>query len=169
MRGPLGRKDEMTRTSGWVIPTLLLGSFQVQAPPFSFAGVSLTSDFRTVAARYPHSTPQSEYVLLAPEDVRDHVSAIEISGSGPTRRVRIGFETHGTSGQLEYPRCATIESKVRTQFGRPQEIRSFMEEASPRADRIWRSQTEELTLLCFADRGHLWAEAVQITPRVRSQ
>jgi hypothetical protein len=158
----------VTRTSACEISALLVLAVQVQAPAFSFAGVSLRSDFRAVAARYPHSTPQSEYVLLAPEDVRDHISAIEVSGSGATRRVRVSFETQGTGSEPEYPRCATIESKVSTQFGRPQEIRRFMEEASPRADRIWRSETEELALLCFSHHGHLWAEAVHITPRDRS-
>jgi hypothetical protein len=104
-------------------------------------------------------------VSLAPEDVHDHVSAIEVSGTGSTRRVRIAFETQAGGGQAEYPRCETLEAKLIGQFGRPQTVRRFMEEASPRADRIWRSQTEELTLICFAERGRLWAEAVIITPR----
>jgi hypothetical protein len=100
-----------------------------------------------------------------PEDVHDHISAIEVSGTGSTRRVRIAFETQAGGGQAEYPRCETLEAKLIGQFGRPQTVRRFMEEASPRADRIWRSQTEELTLICFAERGRLWAEAVIITPR----
>ena len=155
----------MFATSGRALYALLLWGAQAQTPAFSFDGVSLGSDFPAVAARYPHSTPQDGYVSLAPEDVHDHISAIEVSGNGPTRRVRIAFETRGPAGQAEYPRCATIEGQLVGRFGRPQEVRRFMEEASPRADRVWRSLTEELTLICFAERGHLWAEAVQITPR----
>lgn len=156
----------MTAALSRALCALLLWGTQVQVPTFAFAGVSLSSDFRAVAARYPHSRPQSEYVSLAPEDVHDHISAIEVSGTGSTRRVRIAFETRGASGQPEYPRCATIEAQLIGQFGRPQAVRRFMEEASPRADRIWRSRTEELTLVCFeAERGRLWAEAVQITSR----
>ncbi len=155
----------MTTVSDQALYALLLWGAQVQAPAFSFDGVSLGSDFSAVAARYPHSTPQDGYVSLAPEDVHDHISAIEVSGTGPTRRVRITFETRGAGGQAEYPRCATIEAQLVGRFGRPQEIRRFMEEASPRADRLWHSSTEELMLICFAERGHLWAEAVQITPR----
>jgi hypothetical protein len=155
----------MIITWWWAMQLLVLWAAQAQAPTFSFAGVSLSSDFRAVAARYPHSRPQSEYVSLAPEDVHDHISTIEVSGTGSTRRVRIAFETRGLGGQAEYPRCRVLEAKLIGQFGRPQTISRFMEEASPRADRIWRSQTEELTLMCFAEHGHLWAEAVQITPR----
>jgi hypothetical protein len=155
----------MTAASSRALSALLLWAPQVQAPVFSFAGVSLSSDFQAIADRYPHSRPQSEYVSLAPEDVHDHISAIEVSGTGSTRRVRIAFETRGASGRADYPRCAAIEAQLVGRFGRPQAVRRFMEEASPRADRLWRSQTEELTLICFAERGHLWAEAVQITPR----
>jgi hypothetical protein len=155
----------MTAASGRALYALLLWGAHAQIPAFSFAGVSLGSNFQDIAARYPHSSPQSEYVSLAPEDVHDHISAIEVSGSGPTRRVRITFETRGAGGQAEYPRCATIEAQLSGRFGRPHAVRRFMEEASPRADRLWRSATEELTLLCFAERGQLWAEAVQITPR----
>jgi hypothetical protein len=154
----------MIAALGWALPYFLLWGTQGQVPIFSFAGISLKSDFRAVAARYPHSSPQSEYILLAPEDRHDHISAIEISGTGSTRRVRIAFEIQAPSGQPEYPKCATVQARLAEQYGRPQAIRRFMEEASPRADRIWRSRTEELILICFAERGHLWAEAVQISP-----
>lgn len=144
---------------------LSLWGAQLQVPTLSYAGISLNSDFQAVAARYPHSRPEREYISLAPEDVHDHISAIEISGTGSTRRVRIAFETSGAGGHPEYPSCATIEARVSHQFGRPQAVRRFMEEASPRADRVWHSRTESLTLICFSEKGHLWAEAVQITPR----
>jgi len=42
----------------------------------------------------------------------------------------------------------------------------FYEEASRRADRVWQSPAEQLTLICFeGPRRRLLAEAVQITPR----
>ena len=156
----------MSFDCGGALRGLLIMGVQVQASTFAFAGVSLSSDFRTVAARYPHSTPQDQYVSLAPEDIHDHISAIEISGSGSNRRVRVAFETLGAGGRHDYPQCAAIEAKLAAQFGRPQAIRRFHEESSPRADRIWRSQTEQLTLICFGgERGRLSAEAVEITPR----
>ena len=150
-----------------LLPLLLIAPVQGPGVPFMFDGVGLSSDFRAVAARYPHSTPQDQYVSLAPQDVHDHISAIEVSGAGKNRRVRIAFETRTPSGRLDYPTCAAVEAKVTAQFGRPQEIRRFEEEASPRADRIWRSPTEEMVLLCFTPPHgrRLLAEAVQITPR----
>jgi hypothetical protein len=155
----------MTLPLPWLIPLLVVG-VSAQAPSFTFAGIGLESDLKAVAARYPHSTPESGYVRLAPEDIHDHVSSIGISGTGAGRRVRITFETDGPSGGPEYPRCKTIESKLIAQFGAPHDIRRFSEEASQRADRIWRSQSEELTLLCFKGaRGTYWAEAVQIARR----
>ena len=155
----------MIAASRWALPALLFMGIRGQVPTFSFAGIGLSSDFQAVAARYPHSSPQGNYLSLAPEDMHDHISAIEVSGTGSTRRIRIAFEIPMASGQPEYPGCATVEAKVTDQYGRPQAIHRFSEEASPRADRIWRSRTEELTLICFAERGRLWAEAVQITPR----
>jgi hypothetical protein len=132
---------------------------------FSFAGVSLSSDFKTVAARYRRSTPQASYISLVPEDSHDHISAIGISGAGPTRRVRIAFEIRTAKG-LEYPTCAEMEARIVRSYGRPQQIRRFDEEASKRADRIWQSKIEELALLCFARPGaRLLSEAVQIAPR----
>ena len=137
-----------------------------QARPFSYAGVSLASDFKAVAARYPHSTPQDNYVRLDPADIHDHISAIELSGDGPSRRVRILFEIQESDARLRYPLCRDVEKKIASTFGRPNQIRRFAEEASPRADRIWRSDTEELTLVCFGDGGGIFrAEAVQITRR----
>jgi hypothetical protein len=148
------------------LPALVIAGAQIQASAFSFDGVSLHSDFREVAARYPHSTPQDQYVSLSPQDIHDHISEIEVSGTGRGRRVRIGFETRPDGQHPDYPTCAAIEAKLVPRFGRPQAIRRFYEEATARADRVWRSPTEELTLLCFKGARHrLLAEAVLITPR----
>jgi hypothetical protein len=147
---------------------VLLGLLGVpqQGTSYAYAGVSLSSDFKVVAARYPHSLPQDSYVRLEPEDAHDHISAIEVSGAGPSRRVRVTFEIEETTGRPRYPRCSEIEAKLVSTYGAPQEIRRFSEEASLRADRIWRSETEQLVLLCFRGvGGAFWAEAVQITPR----
>jgi len=149
-----------------VLPALVFASLQFQAPTFSFDGISLQSDFREVAARFPHSTPQDQYLSLTPEDVHQHVSSIEVSGSGPNRRVRIGFETRPEGEHPDYPACSAIEAKLVWQFGRPHAIRRFHEEATVRADRVWQSPTEELTLICFVGaRRQALAEAVLITRR----
>jgi hypothetical protein len=137
-----------------------------QAPAYSFDGIGLSSDFKTVAARYSHSTPQDQYVLLAPADIHDHISAIEVSGAGMTRRVRVAFETRPDGRRPDYPACAQVEATLVRQYGQPHTIHRFYEEASRRADRVWQSPAEQLTLLCFeGPRRRLLAEAVQITPR----
>jgi hypothetical protein len=151
---------------GLAILPLLLASAPKQAASFSYAGVSLESDLTQVAARYPHSTPQGDYLRLEPQDVHDHISSIEVSGSGLARRVRIAFELQDAAGRARYPRCEEIEARLVAPFGAPKEIRRFSEEAALRADRVWRSDTEELVLLCFRmSEGLLLAEAVQITRR----
>jgi hypothetical protein len=148
-----------------ILPFLLLGT-PAQGKSFSYAGVSLGSDLEGVAARYPNSTRQGSYIRLGPEDVHDHISGIEVSGTGHNRRVRVIFELQDATGQPQYPRCRDIETQITSAFGPPQEIRRFAEEASPRADRTWRSGTEQLALLCFRGvGGRFWAEAVQITSR----
>lgn len=158
-------------TIRWVIGLLLAcrsTPLIAQVQPFTFAGVGLQSDFKTVVARYPHSRPQDQYVSLDAQDIHDHISAIEVSGAGPTRRVRIAFETHPAGKRVDYPSCAAVETTLVQRYGPPQDIHHFVEEASPRADRVWRSATEELTLICFKGPGRQFlAEAVQITPRRR--
>jgi hypothetical protein len=65
----------MSRGPRWILLGGPFAGLLVQAQHFVFAGVGLQSDFRTVAARYPHSVPQGEYLALAPEDAHDHISA----------------------------------------------------------------------------------------------
>jgi hypothetical protein len=154
----------LTGLRGVVLPLLLFAA-PPQARSFTYAGIGLGSDFKAVAARHPHSTPQGEYVRLEPEDMHDHISGIGISGTGPGRRVRIAFETMGPKDRPVYPKCGEIEAALAKAYGPAGEIRRFSEEASPRADRIWRSTAEEMTLMCFKQHGVLWAEAVQITRR----
>jgi len=53
----------------WVFGTLIVirsAALDAQVQGFSFAGVGLQSTFKSVAARYPHSTPQDQFVTLAP-------------------------------------------------------------------------------------------------------
>ncbi len=136
---------------------------QIKPPTFTFDGVSLDTDFKIIAAKYKGSDVQDAYVRLSPADVHDHISSIEVSGAGASRRVRIGFELESAKGPI-YPTCADIEQRLTQPYGKPDDIRRFSEEATPRADRIWRSPTEMLTLLCFQSRTQWLAEAVMITP-----
>ena len=147
------------------LPALLVVAGLAQGKSFGYAGIGLGSEPEAVAARHPGSTLQGDYLRLAPDDTLDHISAIGISGTAATRRVRIGFELTQATGSPTYPRCSAVEARLGRDFGSPQEIRRFTEEASPRADRVWRSPTEEMTLICFRDGGVLRAEAVLITPR----
>lgn len=138
----------------------------VQLQAFSFAGLSLDSDLNQVATRYPHSDRAGSYIYVAPKDSHDHISGIEISGAGATRRMRVSFESRRERHLPQHPACARVQAKLEHQFGRPSGLRRFAEEASRRADRVWRSRTEVLTLICFAGpRGQWLAEAVQINRR----
>ena len=141
----------------------VLAQAQTRPSPFTFDGVGLDTDFKAVAAKYKNSERQDAYVRLSPADVHDHISSIEVSGTGATRRVRIGFELESPKGPV-YPTCAAIEQRITKTYGKPDDIRRFSEEATPRADRVWKSAAETMTLLCFQQRGQWLAEAVMITP-----
>ena len=97
--------------------------------------------------------------------MHDHISGIGVSGAGLDRRVRIALEMVGPKDRLVYPKCGEIEAALVKAYGPPQDIRRFSEEASPRADRIWLSAAEEMTLVCFKEHGVLLAEAVRISRR----
>lgn len=157
----------MVKSFWHLVPlTVPMVAMVLQAQAFSFAGLSLGSDLNQVATRYPHSDRVGSYIHVAPNDSHDHISGIEISGAGATRRVRVSFESRRQGQQPEYPTCAHVQAKLEKRFGPPSSIRRFAEEASRRADRLWRSRTEVLTLICFGgSRGQWLAEAVQINRR----
>ena len=138
----------------------------IQTAHFSFAGVDLDSEFDRVAARFPHSASQGQHLSIAPADVHDHVTAIDMSGHGQSRRVRISFEQQRPGGALDYPACERIEAILVRAYGRPTSVLRFTEERTTRADRVWQSAGEEMRLVCFSDkRPGFLAEAVQITRR----
>ena len=137
-----------------------------QTPALTFAGIGLHSRLDSVALGYPHSQRVGDYIYVAAEDSRQHIFGIGISGTGAGRRVRISFEEQKQGGRPGYPACATVESAIERRYGPPDTVRRFSEEASERADRVWRRATEELTLACFRNpAGRLWAEAVIIVRR----
>jgi len=132
-----------------------------QARVFSFAGVGLGSDLSQVARRYPRSLKNGDILYVDPADTTDHISTIALSGAGPSRRLRVTFELE-RGGRKDNPACADVQRMLDAQFGVPT-IRTFREEAVERADRQWRSATEEMTLVCFAGPRRAWlAEAVVI-------
>jgi hypothetical protein len=149
----------------WILLYASLTGLLAQAQHFAFAGVGLRSDLQQVAARYPRSVPLGQHLVLAPEDAHDGISTIEISGTGGGRRVRISFETRPDGREPDYPRCREVEEKVAQLYGRPHQIVRFNEESSRRVDRVWRSATEEMRLVCFKGARRLLAEAVLITTR----
>ena len=80
--------------------------------------------------------------------------------------MRVAFETRPDRQHAAYPMCAAIEAQLVRQYGHPHFVRRFLEEASSRADQIWRSGTEERTLVCFKGPGRAFlAEAALITTR----
>jgi hypothetical protein len=141
----------------------------LQGPDLTFAGIGLRSELDSVAVRFPHSQRAGDYLYVAPEDSREHISVIGISGSGDSRRVRISFERRREPAGPEYPTCAAVQAGIARRFGRPDSIRTFTEEATERSDRLWRRGLEALTLVCFrrAPGARLWAEAVVLEPRPR--
>ena len=155
----------MRRDSPRALPALLITVGLAQGKSFTYAGIGLGTELPALAVRHPGATLQGDYLRLSPDDTRDHISAVGISGTGTARRVRIMFERTSSAGSPVYPRCTEVETRLGRDFGSPQEVRRFTEEASPRADRVSRSSTEEMTLICFRNRGVFRAEAVQITPR----
>ena len=135
---------------------------------FSYSNVGLASDLAAVAMRYPRSTLVGEYLYIAREEIRDFVTGIGLSGAGATRRLRISFESARGNREPMYPACADVQRSLEVRYGRPQAVREFSEEASPRSDRIWTAVDEEMTLVCFQPPGRrvrFMAEALVIVRR----
>jgi hypothetical protein len=152
------------------VPIIAFVSLAGLQPVFTFAGIGLNSNLESVAAAYPHSNHVGEYLYVAPQDRRQHMAVVELSGSGATRRLRISFEIPGRGGQPVYPKCAAVHKGLADRYGPPVAVRNFDEESSRRSDRVWQSSREEMTLVCFRRPGQrrtseFLAEAVVIHPR----
>jgi hypothetical protein len=158
------------RAGIWIGLALLAAVGGAAPTSFEFAGIGLDSDLDAVARRYPGSQRVGDYLHVASREVRDHITGIGISGAGPTRRVRLGFEKTTDEGPPLYPVCADVERRLTRDYGPPGAIREFDEEAMRRMDRVWSNEFEELVLMCFKDAsGRVRAEGVTITPRSKSK
>jgi hypothetical protein len=158
---------KMSITSTTAAALAVVAVLAGQVPHFTFAGLDLDSDLDSIAKRYPQSTRVGDYLYVSPRDCKTSISGIELSGAGPTRRLRIAFESRGSNGRPVYPVCGDVQRGIEKSYGKPM-VREFSEEASRRSDRIWRSAGEQMTLICFANPGRatpLFAEAVVIVPR----
>lgn len=145
---------------------LLITLAPAQVTRFFFAGVGLSSEFQAVVVRYPHSNIGDGHIAVARADSQDHISEISISGSGPNRMVRVGFEFRLDKGRLDYPACRDVQRGLVLRYGPPTSSRQFMEEAVRDTEVLWQSDSEELRLRCFQHgRGRPLAEAVVISPR----
>lgn len=141
----------------------------LQAGGFTFHGIGLGSDLAAVATRYPGARYSGDTIYVSASASRRE-TVIQLSGTGPTRRLRISFEARGGGDRAVYPACADIHGELETRYGAPAEVRNVVEEASPRSDRIWRIANEEMTLVCFREPPRraitgLFAEAIVIVPR----
>ena len=167
------RGDRRGWLAAWLVPLLLALAIPglAQEGPLTFVGLGLRSDLATVEARYPRSHRVGNYVYVAPEESHDHVYGIEVPDDGPGRRLRVTFErpdgVPSPDGSGRYPTCASVQRQIERAYGSPASILEFAEEASWRADRLWRRGLEELRLICFGERNRpasLEAEAVVIVP-----
>jgi uridine kinase len=167
------RGDRRGRLAAWLVPLLLAVATPAlaQEGALTFAGLGLRSGVATLEARYPRSQRVGNYVYVAPEESHDHIYGIEVSGVEPGRRLRVTFErpdgVPSPDGSGRYPTCASVQGVIERANGSPASIVEFAEEASWRADRVWRRGLEELRLICFGERNRpasLQAEGVVIVP-----
>jgi hypothetical protein len=139
------------------------------AEGFAYADIGLQTTLAEARTRFPSSKVVGDDIYVSDRDRRDHVSGIQMAGSGKPRRVRLNFERPrdpAGRGQPQFPKCKVIESDLRARYGAPDEVQKFAAEAQLRADRIWKGARETLTLVCFAGpSAELLAEAVVISGR----
>ncbi len=51
----------------WVaLSAVFISGLETRAVPLSFVGIGRSSDFKAIAARYPHSIPRDGYLAVAP-------------------------------------------------------------------------------------------------------
>ena len=139
------------------------------AERFAYADISLQTSLAEARKRFPNSKMVGDTIEVSDRDRRDQVSGIRLAGTVKPPRVRLSFERPRDAagrGQPQFPKCKVIESDLRGRYGAPDEVKKFVAEAPPRADRIWKGARETLTLVCFAGpSGELLAEAVVIAGR----
>jgi hypothetical protein len=144
------------------LPALL----PAQRAPLTFAGIGRQTELNRLASAFPHSDRVGNAIRVAPEDVRDHIYGIEVSGSGASQRITLSFERPGSSSSdaaLRYPACAEAQSLLQRHYGMPSAMRTLPSASVVRSERQWKSGDELLTLTCFMDdHDRLLAESVRI-------
>ena len=139
------------------------------AERFEYAGIGLDTRPAAVEQRFPNSKVVGDALYVDPRDSRDHISVIRFAGGRNPRAVRVGFERSVAGDRRSlprFPKCKAVEGSLRAKYGAPDEVRRFSEEASQRAERVWKGERETLTLACFVGPGtELLAEAVVIAER----
>ena len=139
------------------------------AEGFAYADIDLQTTLAEARKRFPSSKVVGDTIYVSDRDRRDQVSGVRLASSGKPRAVRLSFERPRDAAgraQPQFPKCKLIESDLRARYGAPDEVKKFAAEAQLRADRVWKSARETLTLVCFAGpSGELLAEAVVIAGR----
>jgi hypothetical protein len=135
------------------------------AEGFAYADIGLQTTLSEARKRFPSSKVVGDTIYVADRDRRDQLSGVQLASSGKPRTVRLSFERPRDAAgraQPQFPKCKLIESDLRARYGAP-EVNKFAARAQLRADRVWKSARETLTLVCFAGpNGELLAEAVVI-------
>ena len=139
------------------------------ADAFSYAGIGLDTTAAGVKPTFPNSRIVGNDVHVAERDSRDHIYGIRLAGGRKPRVVQISFErpqATAAGARFAYPTCKAVEAELRARYGAPDEVRKFVEGPSPRADRVWQSEREAMTLNCFqGEHGGLLAIGVVIAER----
>lgn len=129
-------------------------SLPYQATPgFSYAGLNLATTKEELRARYPSSVGSDPgYVRLSAADSHDHIGSIGLSDHVEDRNIRLSFEREVPEKKvrtIDYARCDTIVSRVRTAYGEPGEAYDSNEEAMITRVYKWRNDHEILMVYCF--------------------
>lgn len=157
------------RTESVALVALAIATNAVATESLAYSGIGLATMMTALKTQFPNSRADGDALEVDERDSRDHIYGVQLIGRGKSRVVRIGFArpSGGESRkQPRFPKCKVVEAAVRAKHGAPDEVRKFSEEATQRADRIWKSSGETLTLRCFVGPGtELLAEGVLIAAR----
>ena len=127
---------------------LVIPTAAVAADVFTFGGLGLSTTVADVRRQYPRSTIRDRHVTVTEADVRDHIRAIDLPGTGVNRRLRVMFEREVGRG-VAYPACDQVLAPIRQAYGAPSATQEFDEERARNRRYIWSRGGETLSLLCF--------------------
>jgi hypothetical protein len=124
----------------------------------SYGGWTADTSLQAMTQRYPHSRATDTYIDVADSDSHDLVHYISVGNE----LILLGFAHRSSQGREVFPLCDEILGRIRANYGDPDIVENFNEEAMVVYRPVWKRGTEHLAVRCFEMGNNRYAERIEL-------